>query len=83
MVKKQFEILGGDFESETKEDNWFSKRKFTKEQKEEWAKFCIDLMRKKLRWSKKISEKEFAWFDLMYGFSEEDISVNETSDAID
>jgi hypothetical protein len=71
MVRKEFEIVGGDFDKETKQERWFASRKFTPSQKKKWKDFCVKSMRTKLKWPKSIVEKEFAWLDLMYGFSED------------
>jgi hypothetical protein len=71
MVKKEFDIVGGDFEKEVKRKNWFTKRKFTSSQKETWKKFCIALIMKHLKCGKRKAEKEFLWLDFEYGFTDE------------
>jgi hypothetical protein len=47
--------------------NWFSKYTMTTNEFEEWKSFCITTMRKELRFSKKLAEKEFNSINLNWG----------------
>lgn len=69
LINKQFEIAGIDktFEDVQKEEYWFDKYTITPKQAEEYKKYVLNFVRKKLKWTKKPAERAVAWFILQYG----------------
>lgn len=49
---------------------WFGELTQTKEQSAQTKSYFIAEAKKLLRWSKKRSEHEYQWFDLMWGLKE-------------
>lgn len=72
MVNKELELHGKTVEDIKDCYTWYSDYTMTTGQHSEWKAFCIDLMRKKLRWPKKMAEREFSWLDLAYGLKIQD-----------
>ena len=67
MIDKELEPHGKTMEDVKDSQTWYRDYTMTTAQCDEWKTFCIDLMRKKLKWSKALAEKEFAMFNLSYG----------------
>lgn len=67
MLNKQLVKYDLTIEDVKKILNWFSKYTMTNDEFEEWKYFCITTMRKELRFSKKLAEKEFASINLNWG----------------
>lgn len=59
--------------------DWFTKYTMTNDEWKEWKSYSIELMRKKLKMSKKVAEKEFVWIDLMWGLRHEEEDRKEES----
>lgn len=57
-----------------KQDAWYSRREWTAEQREEFRKWFVSSARKDLKWAKRTAEREFSFFDLMWGWR--DMSSN-------
>lgn len=51
---------------------WFEYYTFTTEEFEQWKDWAIKEIRKTMRWSKKRSESEFGYLNLMFGLKIED-----------
>jgi hypothetical protein len=67
-IHKQFEITGIDPSVlESDPESWFNNNTMTQTQHESWKDWFIVECRKRFRTTKKMAEKEFAWFDLAYG----------------
>lgn len=62
--------LSGFDEQFAKQEQWYSKRTWTTRQREEFRKWFVVNARKDLRWPKYVAEREFALFDLMWGWRE-------------
>ena len=71
VLDKMFNIVGLEEYDEkfTKKEAWYTKKKWTLEQQEDFRIFFISEARKTLKLSKRVSEKELLWFNLMYGWS--------------
>ena len=69
LVRKEFEIIGADFDSEVKKDVWSVPYTMTSLQKEEWKKVCIDCLRNEYDYTKRAADRAFMWIDMMFGFS--------------
>jgi len=70
LINKMFELAGHDMKYEDvigRQDNWFQQYTMTQLQNEEWRKWGIEYLRKKKRWTKKMSEREMAMIDLYCG----------------
>ena len=68
MIEKQLSFVGLKFDDILKSQTWYSEHFVTQKQHDEWRSFCIDTMRKKLRYTKKYAEAQFSFMNLMYGF---------------
>lgn len=75
-ISKMLEMAGYNktYDDIIKENNptWFSDYTMTTEQCNQWEEWFIKTSRKKLKCSKKRSEKEFMWFNLNYGLKIDD-----------
>ena len=81
-VNKEFEIIGSSNHWDTFEElsewskqeenrHWYSDNAFTtREQYDEWREYFLEHFYdwKPKRMSKRVAEREFSWFSLMYGF---------------
>jgi hypothetical protein len=52
------------------QEGWYSKREWTTQQREDFRKWFVSSSKRDLRWSKHVAEREFALFDLMWGWRE-------------
>jgi len=73
-LDKMFKCVGFDsFDKEfTDQDDWYSKRTWTTKQNEEFKKWFIAQGKKDLKFTKKMLEKEYAWFNLKWGWKIEE-----------
>jgi len=71
-INEMFKAVGFDgFDSEfAKQDGWYSKRAWTSEQRNKFKDWFIQSAKKDLRWSKRLAEREFAFFDFMWGWKD-------------
>lgn len=73
-LDKMFKDVGLEsFDKEfTEQDDWYNKKTWTKKQSEEFKKWFISEGKKDLKFNKKMMEKEYAWFDLKWGWKIEE-----------
>ena len=70
IIDKMFEIAGHSLKFEDVEgrtDEWFSEYTMTESQNKEWRDWGTDLIRKKRRYTKKMSSMEMTMLDLYCG----------------
>ena len=69
-LDKMFKCVGFDsFDREfTEQDNWYAKKTWTHEQYEEFKKWFISEGKKDLKFNERAIQKEYAWFDLKWGW---------------
>lgn len=60
-----FEGLDKEF---TKQEDWYSQKTWTQEQSDDFKKWFIAEAKKDLKFTKTMVEKEYAWFDMMWGW---------------
>lgn len=67
-----FRSVGFDgFDEEfSKKSDWYARREWTPQQKDDFRNWFISSSRKDLKWSKQLADKEFALFDLIWGWRE-------------
>lgn len=53
-----------------KQKDWYSRREWSAQQREDFRKWFVVNAKKDLRWPKRVAEKEFSFFDLMWGWRE-------------
>ena len=51
-----------------KQDGWYRKRSWSESEESEFREWMVELLRKKCRWSRKMSEKEVSMFLLSYSW---------------
>jgi hypothetical protein len=56
----------------TEQNHWYSKKTWSNDTHREFRVWFINTARKDLKWNKTYAEKEFLWFDLMWGWRRED-----------
>lgn len=70
LVNKQLEPHGVTYDDVVKDPDWLKKYFFdSKEKQEEYRKWAIEEIRRKLRVNKKTAENEFNWFYFNHGLS--------------
>jgi len=52
----------------TDQDNWYSKKTWTQKQSEEFKEWFMVEGKKDLKFNKQMLHKEYAWFDLKWGW---------------
>ena len=70
IIMEMMKIAGYDISYEDllkEKDGWWSRYTMTQEQRDKWVDFSVNLLRTKLRWSKKKSVDQMKWVDLMWG----------------
>ena len=73
IVMKQFDIIGEtDVKFEDLKGEWYTDYTATTKQDKEWEEFCIKLMMKELRYTKKYARKQFQFINLSYGLKIKD-----------
>ena len=67
---KMFQMVGFDSFDKTfvKQKDWYSLKTWTEAEEEEFKKYFVSEAKKKLGWSKSTAEKEYAYFNLMWGW---------------
>jgi aminoglycoside/choline kinase family phosphotransferase len=68
ILNKQLSYFDKTVDDVKDNEKWYEENSFTEEQFEEWKKFSIELLRKKLKFNKTFAEKQFMWINLMWGF---------------
>ncbi len=70
IIIEMMKIAGYDISYEDllkEEDGWWARYTMTQEQRDKWVDFSVNLLRTKLRWSKRKSVDQMKWVDLMWG----------------
>ena len=67
IINKELEPHNLTVDDVMKSETWYKDLTQTKEQESEWIEWSVELMRKKLRWSKKRAEREMIYVNLMWG----------------
>ncbi len=70
IIMEMMSIAGHDISYEDllkEEDGWWARYTMTQEQRDKWVDFSVNLLRTKLRWSKRKSVDQMKWVDLMWG----------------
>ena len=68
ILNKQLSYFNKTVDDVKDNEKWYEENSFTEEQFEEWKNFSIELLRKKLKFSKTFAIKQFSWINLMWGF---------------
>lgn len=70
---KLFQAVGfNEWDKEfTKRNDWYLQKTWTKEQSAEYKKWFLTEIKKDLKLKKNQAEKEWAYFDLMWGWKEQ------------
>ena len=72
-VQQLFKTIGEKYTPEFVLDKtWFQKKQWDVQQEKKFKKWFISTARKRLGWNKTLSEKEYSWFNLMWGWSYKD-----------
>jgi hypothetical protein len=71
-LNKMFQVVGMKKWNKTftEQPDWYSQKTWTFEQKEEYKKWFLMEIKKDLKLNKRSAEKEWSWFDLMWGWKE-------------
>lgn len=70
ILNKMFEVSGHDITYDDimyREDSWFHQYTMTEDQNKQWRAWSVDYLRKKLRLTKVMAEKEIDWLDMQFG----------------
>jgi hypothetical protein len=70
IIMEMMKIAGHDISYEDllkEKDGWWARYTMTQEQRDQWVDFSVNLLRTKLRWSKRKSVDQMKWVDLMWG----------------
>lgn len=70
ILNKMFEVSGHDItydDIRDREDDWFQQYTMTEDQNKQWRSWSVDYLRKKLRLTKVMAEKEIDWLDMQFG----------------
>jgi hypothetical protein len=67
MINKELSFVGKTIDDVKNDPDWFTNNTMNDNQYQEWKNYCINIMRKQFKMTKKRAEAEFAWFDLSYG----------------
>ena len=73
-LKEMFGRVGMEYPNKefTKQEDWFQKKTWTKDQENDFRKWMSEYLKKKLKWNKKQIEKEIGMFLLMWGWKVKD-----------
>lgn len=70
ILNKMFEVSGHDItynDIMDREDDWFQQYTMTEDQNKQWKSWSVDYLRKNLRLTKVMAEKEMDWLDMQFG----------------
>jgi len=80
LVNLQLQPFGKTYKDVKGDPEWYMKFKTSREEEKLFMKNGVEIIRKKLRLSKKIAEQEMSWFVLQWGLTTveafEEIKVN-------
>ena len=70
ILDKMFKMVGfkGFDRKFTKQDDWYTKKQWTEAQSDEFFAYFIEKAQKDLKWSNRTANKEYQYFNLMYGW---------------
>lgn len=82
LINEMFRIAGHDVTYDDiagRQDDWYTNWTMTYEQSKQWEKWGTELLRKKMRFTKKSAENEMGFFSMGFGlsFSDYPYPVNE------
>lgn len=71
-LNKLFQCVGfKEWDKEfTKQEGWYLQKTWSKSESEEFKKWFITEIKKDLKYTTTAAEKEWSWFDLMWGWKE-------------
>ena len=75
LLNKMFEIAGHQVtydDIKDRKDDWYTQWTMTMAQADEWKAWGVDYLRKNLKLTKVLAEKEMNWFNLQYGLTYSD-----------
>jgi hypothetical protein len=78
LINLQLEPHGKTYTDVKKDPNWYMNYSTTRENEQSFMKVGTDIIRKKLRMSKKQAEMEMSWFILQWG-----LTTKESLDSIE
>lgn len=78
LINLQLEPHGTTYSNVKKDPNWYMNYATTRENEQSFMKVGTDIIRKKLRMSKKQAEMEMSWFILQWG-----LTTKESLDSIE
>ena len=70
VLDEMFKMVGfkGFDRKFTKQDDWFTKKQWTETQSDEFRDLFIEKSKKDLKWSDRTANKEYQYFNLMWGW---------------
>ena len=76
-MNRMFEDIGEVYcESFIAKEGWYTTRSWDASQENKFHKWFVTNARKDLKWTKNIAEKEYGWFNLMWGWKRNDWSTS-------
>lgn len=69
LVNKQLEPFNVTYNDVSNDTDWYIRYRTTKEQEDLFIKWGINLIREKLKLTKKMAEQEMNWFILQWGLT--------------
>ena len=78
IINQMFVIAGHEVTYEDikdRKDDWFTQWTMTTAQADEWKAWGIAYLRKNLKMSKVLAEKEMTWFNLQWGLKYSDYNI--------
>ena len=79
IINKMFEIAGHAVtydDIKDRKDNWWAEWTMTMAQADEWKAWGVDYLRKNLKLTKVLAEKEMQWVNLQWGLKYSDWDKN-------
>ena len=77
LINMMFEYAGHNVtydDIKDRKDDWYTEWTMTMDQNREWMEWGRNEMKKRLKWSNKIAEKEMAMINLMWGLKYSDFA---------
>ncbi len=56
-----------------RQENWYAKREWSRQQREDFRKWFVASARRDMKWSIRTAEQEFSLFDLMWGWKDAEV----------
>jgi len=67
LIEYQLKMVGKTVDEIKEDELWYSNNTMTEEQREEFKRYAIPLLKKIFKFNKSKAESTFGWFDLQYG----------------